>query len=78
MGTDFEKELSRARKAMGHPWVNKLRQEFLVRAAATELLDFSDEDDADAPCCPQCSESMCISFESYSAFHISDLFCPSI
>ncbi|KAJ2925510.1 hypothetical protein H1R20_g11584, partial [Candolleomyces eurysporus] len=57
MGTDFEKDLSRARKAMGHPWVNTIRQEFLVRAAATELLDFSDEDDASAPCCPQCSET---------------------
>ena len=58
-GDDLVKEVGRARRVMGIAWVQKTKQEFLVRAAATEILDFQDEeedDDASAPCCPECGE----------------------
>ncbi|KAF5325961.1 hypothetical protein D9611_000760 [Ephemerocybe angulata] len=57
MGSNNEKELGRARKNMGIAWLTRTKQQFLARAAAIEILDFSDEDDAEAPGCPVCEEA---------------------
>ena len=57
-GDDLAKVLGRAKRIMGAAWVAKTKKEFLEKAAATEV--FQEEEDeeaaADAPCCPQCSE----------------------
>ncbi|KAG6810754.1 hypothetical protein H0H92_010463 [Tricholoma furcatifolium] len=51
VGSDSEKELGRAKKIMGSSWVNGVKQRFLLRRRASELLDFSGEvDEPEASC----------------------------
>ncbi|KAF8890769.1 SNF2 family N-terminal domain-containing protein [Infundibulicybe gibba] len=57
MAGDAEKELGRARKIMGAAWVAETKQRFLLRARATELLDFHDEGNDDLEnSCPVCKD----------------------
>ncbi|TFK37535.1 SNF2 family DNA-dependent ATPase [Crucibulum laeve] len=56
VASDSDKELGRAKKVMGASWVADLKKRFLLRAAASELLDFSDEDDASQASCPVCQD----------------------
>lgn len=56
VGSDAEKELGRAKKAMGAAWVAEVKQRFLVRAAASELLNFGDEGDGPDASCPNCND----------------------
>ncbi|KAF8809842.1 SNF2 family DNA-dependent ATPase [Phlegmacium glaucopus] len=56
VGSDADKELSRARKVMGAAWVAEVKQRFLIRAAASELLSFVGEDDGPDASCPNCND----------------------
>ncbi|KAF9468325.1 SNF2 family DNA-dependent ATPase [Collybia nuda] len=56
VGSESDKELGRAKKVMGGPWVADVKRRFLIRARATELWDFSDEDDAPSSNCPMCKD----------------------
>ncbi|KIM41993.1 hypothetical protein M413DRAFT_71424 [Hebeloma cylindrosporum] len=55
VGTKSDKELSRARKAMGAAWVNDITRRYLLRAALTPS-DFDDESDEPAATCPNCKD----------------------
>ncbi|CAA7262707.1 unnamed protein product [Cyclocybe aegerita] len=51
VGTESDKELSRARKIMGPAWVADVKKKFLLRAIAMESMAFADEvDDPEATC----------------------------
>lgn len=43
---------------MGAAWVKKIKDKYLKRAAALEILDFNDEDEgtSEVAACPVCSE----------------------
>ncbi|KAJ7583553.1 SNF2 family DNA-dependent ATPase [Mycena floridula] len=57
MSSEGEKELSRAIKAKGRPWVEKVQARFIKRALADEDPDILDDDD-DVPddVCPNCKD----------------------
>ncbi|KAL0952817.1 hypothetical protein HGRIS_007042 [Hohenbuehelia grisea] len=51
-----DKERGRATKIMGRPWVAQMKQRFLVRAAASETLDFCDMVNDEDNTCPVCHD----------------------
>ncbi|KAI0798158.1 SNF2 family N-terminal domain-containing protein [Abortiporus biennis] len=62
VGSDSDKELSRATKAMGSLWVQnvsdifkKIKRKFLERARASRF-DYDDEDVDEEPTCPVCGD----------------------
>ncbi|KAF5376123.1 hypothetical protein D9615_007674 [Tricholomella constricta] len=56
VGSDNDKELGRARKAMGGAWIAEVKKRSLTRRRASELLDFSDEADTPESTCPVCHD----------------------
>ncbi|KJA22647.1 hypothetical protein HYPSUDRAFT_87246 [Hypholoma sublateritium FD-334 SS-4] len=56
MGTNLDKEISRAKKIMGVPWVIEMKNKFLVRKATMEMVDFEDESDESEATCPHCND----------------------
>ncbi|TFK61429.1 hypothetical protein BDN72DRAFT_460900 [Pluteus cervinus] len=58
VATDADRELGRARKLLGRPWVDQIKQKFLVRAHGSKLLRYSDSDDEEAlaNACPVCED----------------------
>ncbi|KAH9925655.1 SNF2 family N-terminal domain-containing protein [Epithele typhae] len=54
MGSEMEKEVSRATATMGAPWVRNIKDRYLQRACA---LDFDwDDDESDAAMCCKCGD----------------------
>ncbi|KAJ8462365.1 hypothetical protein ONZ45_g17962 [Pleurotus djamor] len=53
---DAEQELGRALKFMGRAWVANVKQRFLTRAAATEIIEFADLIDEGDSTCPVCQD----------------------
>ncbi|KAE9403438.1 hypothetical protein BT96DRAFT_1016994 [Gymnopus androsaceus JB14] len=56
MGDEAEKERARAVKAKGRIWVDGILRQFLLRARASELLDYEDDEAGEAATCPVCEE----------------------
>ncbi|EGO02949.1 hypothetical protein SERLA73DRAFT_103014 [Serpula lacrymans var. lacrymans S7.3] len=53
---DKEKEIGRAIKTMGWPWVTDIKKRFLTRALANDMMMFSDEADEPEATCPVCKD----------------------
>ncbi|KAF8176997.1 SNF2 family DNA-dependent ATPase [Pholiota molesta] len=58
LGNKSDKELSRAKKIMGIPWVVNVRKPFLLRKASMEMLNFEDESDEAEVTCPNCNDRL--------------------
>ncbi|KAF7300275.1 SNF2 family DNA-dependent ATPase [Mycena kentingensis (nom. inval.)] len=56
IGSKDVKEVGRARKVMGRPWVDAVKKCFLVRASAAEGIDPEDEKNADSANCAHCQD----------------------
>uniref|UniRef100_A0A8H7XLY1 Uncharacterized protein n=1 Tax=Psilocybe cubensis TaxID=181762 RepID=A0A8H7XLY1_PSICU len=58
VGTQAEKELSRAKKIMGVAWVNEIKKKFLLRAISAAKLEVEDEGEEGEAICPNCSDML--------------------
>ncbi|KAF5329445.1 hypothetical protein D9619_009161 [Psilocybe cf. subviscida] len=58
VGSDSDKELSRAKKVMGVAWAIGIQKRFMERKASIELVDFDDigDDSEPEPTCPNCRD----------------------